>query len=153
MKANSSFLRRIVQCASLCIAAMGCVAASAQTPTQVSDFSAGPPSGLYSFASVTPNTFPELLKDGGASAPAVNIYGHLFLPAGNDKVPAVLLVHGSGGIYRAMLEYWPQRFNAAGYAVLAMDSFGPRGVKSTAEDQSQVPFAADVADAFTALRL
>jgi dienelactone hydrolase len=96
---------------------------------------------------------PELEKDGGASAPAVNVHGHLFLPPGTDKVPAVLLVHGSGGIYRAMLEYWPQRFNGAGYAVLAMDSFGPRGVKSTAEDQSQVPFAADMADAFAALKL
>jgi dienelactone hydrolase len=52
-----------------------------------------------------------------------------------------------------MLGYWPEQFNAAGFAVLSVDSFGPRGVKSTAEDQSQVPFAADVADAFAALKL
>ena len=38
-------------------------------------------------------------------------------------------------------------------ALFSIDSFGPRGVKSTAEDQSLVPFAADVADAFAALRL
>lgn len=63
------------------------------------------------------------------------------------------MMHGSGGIYSAMLGYWPEQFNAAGYAVLSVDSFGPRGVKSTATDQSQVPFAADVADAFAALKL
>jgi len=38
-------------------------------------------------------------------------------------------------------------------AVLSIDSFGPRGVSSTVEDQRQVPSAADVADAFAALRL
>jgi dienelactone hydrolase len=52
-----------------------------------------------------------------------------------------------------MLDFWPKRFNAEGIAVLAVDSFSPRGVKSTAEDQSKVPFAADVADAFAALKL
>ncbi len=81
------------------------------------------------------------------------LVGHLFLPPGNEKVPAVVLVHGSGGIYKALLDYWPQQFNAAGIAVFTLDMFGPRGVQSTAEDQSQVPFAADVADAFAALRV
>jgi dienelactone hydrolase len=77
----------------------------------------------------------------------------VFLPPGNDKVPAVVLVHGSGGIYNAELDYWPKQFNAAGIAVFTLDMFGPRGVQSTAEDQSQVPFPADVADAFAALRV
>lgn len=120
----------------------------------VADFSAGPPSGRYAFASWTPKGLPELLRgDGGGEK--VNIVGHLFLPATGaaDKMPAVVLVHGSGGIYSAMLDFWPKQFNAAGIAVLSVDSFGPRGVQSTAEDQSQVPFAADTADAFAALRL
>ncbi|NLZ41858.1 MAG: dienelactone hydrolase, partial [Comamonadaceae bacterium] len=46
-----------------------------------------------------------------------------------------------------------KQFNAAGIAVFALDMFGPRGVASTADDQSLVPFAADVADVFAALRL
>jgi dienelactone hydrolase len=82
-----------------------------------------------------------------------NIVGHLFLPPGSAKVPAVILMHGSGGIYRAMLEFWPKTFNAEGYAVFSLDTFAPRGVKSTAEDQSQVPFSADIADVFAALQL
>ena len=131
-----------------------CVAfiAHAQAPELVTSFANGAPSGRYAFASWTPKTLVELMQ-GGQSGEAVNIVGHLFLPPGNDKVPAVVLVHGSGGIYRAVLDYWPKQFNAAGIAVFTIDMFGPRGVQSTAEDQSQVPFAADMADAFAALRL
>lgn len=126
--------------------------AHAQAPEVVTTFASGPLSGRYAFASWTPKTLPDLLQ-GNQGGEAVNIVGHLFLPPGNDKVPAVVLVHGSGGIYPAELDYWPKQFNAAGIAVFTLDMFGPRGVQSTAEDQSQVPFAADVADAFAALRL
>jgi len=78
----------------------------------------------------------------------------LFLPPGDGaKLPAVVLLHGSGGVYDALLNYWPKQFNAAGMAVFVLDMFGPRGVQSTAEDQSSVPFVADVADSFAALRL
>lgn len=130
----------------------GAIRATAQAQDSVNDFAAGPPSGVYSFASLTPKSLADLLK-GSPQAGSVNITGHLFLPPGTEKVPAVLLMHGSGGIYSAMLGYWPEQFNAAGFAVLSVDSFAPRGVKSTAENQSLVPFAADVADAFAALKL
>lgn len=125
-------------------------AATAQD--KIADFSTGPGNGIYAFASKTPKTLGDLLK-GSLQAEAVDIYGHLFLPAGNDKAPAVVLMHGSGGFYFAMQDFWPKQFNAAGLAVLAVDSFKPRGVASTASDQSLVPFAADLADAYAALRL
>lgn len=118
----------------------------------IADMSAGPPTGRYAFASSSPRTLPELLKGPGQGEPAQPV-GHWFLPPGTERGPAVILMHGSGGIYDAMLDFWPKQFNAAGIAVLSVDSFGPRGVKSTAEDQSQVPFTADVADAFAALKL
>lgn len=126
--------------------------AGAQAQDVVSDFAAGPPSGRYSFNSWTPKGLPDLLK-GNTAGERTPVVGHLFLPPGADKVPAIIFMHGSGGVYEAMLDYWPRQFNGAGYAMLAMDSFGPRGVKSTAEDQSQVPFAADTADVFAALKL
>ncbi|MDB5815743.1 MAG: hypothetical protein JWN23_2860 [Rhodocyclales bacterium] len=118
----------------------------------MTDFKAAPASGVYAFASTTPKSLPDLFRH-GSTAETVSIVGHLFMPTGNAKVPAVLLMHGSGGIYDAMLDYWPKLLNAQGIAVFSLDRFGPRGVKSTAEDQSQVPFAADVADEFAALRL
>lgn len=126
--------------------------ATAQAQQLVNNFTAGQPSGTYSYASWPPKTLGDLLK-GNVQDESVNVTGHLFLPPGSEKVPAVVMMHGSGGIYSAMLGYWPEQFNAAGYAVLSVDSFGPRGVKSTAENQSLVPFAADVADAFAALKL
>jgi dienelactone hydrolase len=131
------------------------MACSAVALEPVTDFSKAPGNGAYSFGSVTPKVLADLLKPTLTGDP-VNITGHLFLPASateKAKVPAIILVHGSGGIYDAMLDFWPKQFNGAGYAVLALDTFGPRGVKSTADDQSQVPFAADVADAFSALKL
>jgi dienelactone hydrolase len=119
----------------------------------VVDFKAGPPNGVYSFASSSPRTLADLVKAQPTPIDPVNTVGHLFLPAGADKVPAVVLAHGSGGIYSAMLDFWPKQLNTAGVAVFSLDGFGPRGVKSTAEDQSQVPFGADMADAYAALKL
>jgi dienelactone hydrolase len=149
MKRQKSRCAKILALLSIAWAAM---LATVQAQDLVTNFTAGQPNGIYSFASWTPKTLVDLLK-GNPQAESVNITGHLFLPTGAEKVPAVLLMHGSGGIYSAMLGYWPEQFNAAGFAVFSVDSFGPRGVKSTAEDQSLVPFAADVADAFAALKL
>lgn len=126
--------------------------AHAQVPEVVSTFASAPPNGKYAFASWTPKTLPDLLK-GNTTGESVNIVGHLFLPPGSGQVPAVVLVHGSGGVYNAELDYWPKQFNAAVIAVFTLDMFGPRGVQSTAEDQSQVPFSADLVDTFAALRL
>ena len=130
----------------------GLASMDVQAQEKMADFKAGPPTGVYAFASITPKALPDIVKP-GVSGETVNIVGHLFLPQGGGKVPVALLMHGSGGIYDAMLGYWPKLLNAQGVAVFSLDRFGPRGVKSTAEDQSQVPFVADVADAFAALRL
>ena len=132
----------------LSIVLLGAAAARAQ-PAVVTSLADGPGNGVYAFASSTPKTLGELMQ--GGKEP-VNILGHLFLPAGADKVPAVILIHGSGGVYPALLEYWAKQFNGAGMAAFVIDMFGPRGVGSTADDQSQVPFSADVADSFAALR-
>ena len=72
-----------------------------QAQDVIADFKAGPPNGVYAFMSSTPKTLPDLVKP-GASGEVAKIVGHLFLPPGSGKVPAVLLMHGSGGIYGAM---------------------------------------------------
>jgi len=136
------------------ILALTCLTLSTISAAQekITDFSAGPGNGVYAFPSKTPKTLGDFLR-GSAQAEAVDIYGHLFVPPGDAKVPAVVLMHGAGGFYYAMEDFWPKQFNAAGMAVLAVDSFKPRGVKSTAEDQSLVPYSADLADAFAALKV
>lgn len=141
-----------LRAATLLGGACALLATAAHGQEVLTSFAAGPANGKYAFASWTPKVLPDLLK-GNTGADTVNIVGHLFLPPGTGKVPAVVLVHGSGGIYDAELDFWPKQFNAAGIAVFTLDMFGPRGVQSTTDDQSQVPFAADVADTFAALKL
>jgi len=118
----------------------------------VGDFAAGPGSGRYSFASSTPRTLADAIERSRPRPPATAV-GQLIMPAGAGKVPAVLLVHGSGGVYPELASFWGKRFNDLGMAVFILDIFGPRGVQSTAEDQTQVPFSADLADSFAALAL
>jgi dienelactone hydrolase len=125
----------------------------AQNAVVLTDFRSGPGDGVYSFASSTPATVMELIQPTRSRPPAM-AQGQLVLPpkaAADTKWPAVVLVHGSGGVYPEEVSYWARLLTEQGIAAFVIDVFSPRGVKSTGEDQSQVPFAADTADAFAAL--
>lgn len=56
-------------------------------------------------------------------------------PAGTAPVPAVVAMHGCGGVIDARGEMaareadWAERWVAAGYGVLVVDSFNPRGFR------------------------
>jgi dienelactone hydrolase len=149
---RSSLLSASLLLRALLLAGALLQAAWAHAQPLVQDFAAGPPSGSYRLVSFTTPSL-EALLDHPASGEPVNLLGQLFLPPGEQRVPAVLLMHGSGGVYSALLQHWPALLNQAGVAAFVLDRFGPRGVRSTATDQSQVPLAADVEDAFQALRL
>lgn len=78
---------------------------------------------------------------------------YVYLP--NDvqgKIPAMLLVHGSGGLNLKAKEIYTQTFARKGIATIYIDSFTPRGVKSTAQDQASVDPIDMGKDAFAALR-
>lgn len=127
--------------------------AGAQTPLLLADFKSGPGNGVYRFASTTPATVTDLMQP-GRTRPVATAQGELVLPESapeQSRLPAVVLVHGSGGIYPEEITFWAKLLNQLGIAAFVIDVFGPRGVASTGEDQSQVPFAADTADAFAAL--
>jgi cephalosporin-C deacetylase-like acetyl esterase len=73
-------------------------------------------------------------KDGNQ----VTVAGELRFPrAGNDRLPAVVLLHGSGGISSYVTD-WEQDFLAMGVATFVVDSFSSRGIVSTNDDQSQL---------------
>ncbi len=56
----------------------------------------------------------------------------------SGKTPAMIIVHGSGGV-RAAREYaYAKAFNDIGIAAVVVDSFSPRGIKTTVTDQSPV---------------
>ena len=76
--------------------------------------------------------FPSL-EDNAAGQQSTVLDGYLFRPPGDGKHPAIVGLHGCGGmfargtglitpIYRA----WAAEFNRQGYVFLLVDSFGPR---------------------------
>jgi dienelactone hydrolase len=78
---------------------------------------------------------PSLDDDGPGGGP-VMLDGYLFRPAGEGAHPAVVFLHGCGGLVssdRAIFAReldWAGRLTGAGYVVLMVDSFSARGVKT-----------------------
>ena len=54
------------------------------------------------------------------------ITGHLYRPEGSEPFPAVVLLHGCGGIGPTH-HWWAERLRGWGYVALIVNSFGPRG--------------------------
>ena len=79
------------------------------------------------------------------------IAGELRIPKpGTDKLAAVVLIHGSGGVSGSM-DRWAQELNSIGVAAFILDSFSGRGIVSTGTDQSQLDTLAMMVDAYRAL--
>ena len=104
---------------------------------------------VYPLQTVTLSTADFLLgrKDG---KPAM-IAGELRIPKpGTDRLPAVVLVHGSGGVgFNSGM--WAGELNKAGLATFVADSFTGRGITNTIADQSQLSSYTMMNDAFAAL--
>jgi dienelactone hydrolase len=83
---------------------------------------------------------------------AITVSGELSLPPGTDKVPALLIHHGSGGVSDGREMRYAREIVKMGVATLVIDSFKPRGVTSTVRDQSTVTANEMLADEFAALK-
>lgn len=84
----------------------------------------------------------------------VTVRAELFLPEGvAGRMPAMVIHHGSGGVSNTREYAYAREFTKMGVASIIPDSFTPRGVKSTVEDQSTVSSNDMIADAFGALKL
>lgn len=70
----------------------------------------------------------------------------------DKKVPAMVVMHASGGINDAT-KNWVKLLNSWGYATLMVDSFNPRGITRTGEDQSQLSYEASGIDGLMSLKL
>jgi len=82
---------------------------------------------------------------------SVTIAGELRLPrAGVDRLPLVILLHGSSGIGSSVTD-WEQDLLAMGVATFVLDSFSGRGIINTNNDQAQLPRLAQAEDAYRAL--
>lgn len=105
----------------------------------------------------TPNMWQYARKNLSNTRPQT-ITGDLVMPKGiatGNRVPALVVMHGSAGVEPWAYDLWAARLNAAGVAVFVMDSYKPRGVESTATNQinSKVTVDSQIADALNALRV
>jgi len=106
---------------------------------------------LHPFQSTT-LTDQEFLT-GKKEGKPVTLAGELRIPRpGSDRLPAVVLVHGSGGVSGAV-DDWAQWLNAMGVATFVFDSFTARGIVNTNNDQDQLGRLAMIVDAYRALDL
>jgi dienelactone hydrolase len=101
-------------------------------------------------AQQAPGQHPPLLLNGDTVAVIRNDQaGTLSLPKGTPPFPAVILMHGCGGVTQNM-NVWAQRLRSWGYAALMLDSFAPRGIDNVCGRGNQFPPRERARDAFAA---
>ena len=95
----------------------------------------------------------EQFLTGSRDGRPVTIAVELRLPStAAARVPAVVLLHGSGGA-NTRDDRWSRDLNDLGVATLLVDSFSGRGIVSTVADQSQLSELSGIIDAYRALEL
>jgi len=82
----------------------------------------------------------------------VEVPATVYWPSGPGPFPALVIHHGSGGLSAAREGRYAREMVAMGVAAVVIDSFKPRGVTSTVEDQSAVTGADFNLDALGALK-
>jgi dienelactone hydrolase len=76
----------------------------------------------------------QFLK-GDSNGKAVTVAGELRIAQGTGRLPAVVLIHGSGGI-GANIDVWSKMFNEMGISAFVIDGFTGRGLTSVGADQA-----------------
>jgi len=78
-------------------------------------------------------------SDTTAAGTPLMLMGKLTKPQGDGPFPAVVLLHGCGGIRGDRDVQWAERLANWGYVALQVDSLGPRGLSSVCGDLNIVP--------------
>lgn len=126
---------------------------SVGTAAPLADLSSGQVGRIEFMASNPPHRW-ALIR--GELGPKQSIYGDLAMPQNlEEKVPAVVMSHGSDGITEGMREVWAKPLLAAGYAVFMVDSFAPRDSAKIAGTGAQLTWntTVNISDAIYALKL
>jgi dienelactone hydrolase len=105
---------------------------------------------IYSLETLTLTDRQFLL--GAKDGKTARIGAELRLPPGTARVPAVVLIHGSGGV-GANVDGWAKELNSMGVAALVLDTFTGRGITETISDQSRLSNFSMIVDAYKALEL
>ena len=88
---------------------------------------------LHTIQTQSPNDQEFLI--GKKDLKPVTITAELRIPRrGTERLPAVVLLHGSGGV-SGFIDDWAREINTLGVATFTLDSFTGRGLVNTAADQ------------------
>jgi dienelactone hydrolase len=82
--------------------------------------------------------------------PKLQLTGRFAVPEGPGPFPAVVHLHGCEGSIPPRDEAWVERFASWGFAVLRLDSFGPRGMTSVCVSPGNLPSFDQAVDAYSA---
>ncbi|MDB5990090.1 MAG: dienelactone hydrolase [Herbaspirillum sp.] len=98
--------------------------------------------------------FADKYKMSHAKGTPTQVFGYLTMPSipVTGKIPVIVIAHGSGGVEPKDRDFWAPYFNKLGFAAFIVDSFTPRGVSRTVDDQTLVSRAANTVDALYALK-
>lgn len=120
----STYIRRLILTFAICLAAQHVPATS--HADELVEFRSAP---------VEPSAFRQRLAKakGEVLQPELGPMLRAFLtkPPGDGPFPAIVLLHGCGGIRPSNRTYWPERLSSWGYVVLVVDSFSTRGIDNT----------------------
>lgn len=106
---------------------------------------------IYAVPSVTMSD--QDFLSGRKDGKPVTLAGQLRIPRpGTDKLPAVVLLHGSGGVGTNVVD-WEDVLNAMGVATFVLDAFTGRGIVSTSANQGLLGRLAMTYDAYRALEV
>ncbi len=114
--------------------------------------------GEILFESATPYDLDVILGDPSLAIPTTGI-GTLTFPentSSSQRVPALILLHGSGGISPGREPEYARMLNSAGYAAFVVDYYKPRGVTKETDYMRKVIAVTEfdaITDAYSALRL
>ncbi len=125
-------------------------------PTPVDDLSEGQ-LGLIHFKTSTPFDLDVLLSDAGVAIPTTGV-GTLFLPedAGQTPGPAMIILHGSGGITLGREMEYGRMLADHGIAAFVLNYYLPRGVTDETHYMLRVLSVTEfdaITDAYSALLL
>jgi dienelactone hydrolase len=125
-------------------------------PEPIADLSAGQSGTLY-YATRTPFDLDVILGDLEAATPTTGV-GTLFLPdvEGSEPVPAMVLLHGSGGIKPGREMEYGQLLADNGIAAFVVNYYLPRGITDDTSYMARVLAVTEfdaISDAYAALEL
>src|ERR1700754_2424470 len=106
---------------------------------------------MHTIPSLTLSDQQFLTGDAKAGQP-VTMAGEFRIAQGTGRLPAVVLMHGSGGVPPTM-EAWTRQLNAMGISTFVIDGFSGRGLTAVSQDQAKLGRLNFILDIYGALEI